>query len=70
MNFDLIIHSMLNSLMTSVVPLDVAINLCFVFINEGQKVLFRFMLATLKLNREVILKQKTKKDFMKTLRSS
>lgn len=47
MNFDLIIHSMLNSLMTSVMPLDVAVNLCFVFLNEGQKVLFRFMLATL-----------------------
>ena len=70
MNFDLIVHSMLNSLMTSVLSLDIAINFCVLFLNEGLKVLFRFILATLSLNRGLILSLKTKKDILTILKNN
>lgn len=64
MNFDLIIHSMLNTMLTSVVPLDVATHILMVFLMEGQKVLFRMMIGCLKLNKPFIKSLPDKKNFL------
>ena len=59
-NFDILVHSMLNSLATCIVPLDIAIHLSFIFLMEGMKSLFRFMYAVIKSNKAFILGLKTK----------
>jgi len=35
MNFDLLVHSMLNSLLTDVLSLDISIHVIFMFLLEG-----------------------------------
>ena len=70
LNFDLIIHSLLNSLMTSILPLDIAINIFMIFLKEGQKALFRFMISVLDLNYKIISKLTTKKDFLITIKTN
>ena len=53
---------MLNSLLTNILPLDLTISICTNFLFEGQKVLYRYTLATLELNKKYILAMTTKKD--------
>jgi hypothetical protein len=44
-------------------PLDVAIPIAINFLFEGVKVLFRYTIAALALNRDLILQVERKKDF-------
>ena len=63
MNFDLLVHYMFNSLLTDIMPLDIAVPIAINFLFEGVKVLFRYTLAALALNRDFILQVQSKKDF-------
>ena len=55
MNFDLLVHYMFNSLLTDIMPLDIAIPIAINFLFEGVKVLFRYTIAAFALNRDFIL---------------
>ena len=68
LNFDLLLHQMLNTLCTCVLPLDLAIHIAFIFIIDGQKTLFRICHALLKLSKNFIVGLQTKKDIMGQLR--
>ena len=54
LNFDLLLHQMLNTLCTCVLPLDLAIHVAFIFVIEGQKALLRVCYAILKLSKPII----------------
>ena len=49
--------------MTEILPLDVAIPIAINFLFEGVKVLFRYTIGALALNRDLILQVERKKDF-------
>ena len=68
LNFDQLIHNMLNSMLTCVLPLDLAIHVTWMFIMEGQKALFRSVYAVLKYSRDVIAAVNTKKDIITKIR--
>ena len=70
LNFDLIVHSLLNSLLTSVVPIDIAADIVLVFLIEGQKTLFRFIISLLRCNKDYINGLETKKDFIFNLQAN
>lgn len=69
-NFDLLIHSMLNSLCTNVVPLDIAIHVVSLFLVEGQKTLFRFMYAAIKCNKDFFVQLESKEELVKKLKAN
>lgn len=52
LNFDVLLHQMLNTLCTCVLPLDLSIHIAFVFVIEGQKTLIRIIYAILKLSKD------------------
>ena len=54
---------MFNSFLTDVMPLDLAIPIAINFLFEGVKVLFRYVIGALALNRDFILQVESKKDF-------
>jgi hypothetical protein len=66
-NFDMLVHSMLTSLTTNIVPLDIALHEAMVFLLEGQKTLFRFVYAVIKCNKDFILGLEDKHDLIKRL---
>ena len=63
---------MLESLLTSVLSLEMAMHTTMCFLVEGQKVLFRFIYAILHLSESFILSHKTRyqntDDFIRVLR--
>ena len=69
-NFDILIHSMLNSLVTCFVPLDIAIHISFIFLMEGMKSIFRFMYSCIKFNKKLILNLNSKKDLIGKIREN
>ena len=69
-NFDILVHSMLNSLATCIIPLDIAIHISFIFLMEGVKSLFRFMYSCIKFNKRLILNLDSKKDLMGKIREN
>jgi hypothetical protein len=66
--FDLLVHSLLGSLCTSVVPLDIALHIASVFLLEGQKSLFRFAYAVIKCNKEWLLNLTSSHELVKRLK--
>jgi len=69
-NFDMLIHQMLNTLCTNIVPLEVALHIATVFLLEGQKTLFRFMYSVIKCNKDFFLALDTKQDLIKKLQEN
>ena len=67
-NFDFLVHSLMNSMLTSVLPLDFAIHLSLTFLMEGQKVLFRVIFGLLEMHRNYLIKTKDNKDFIENFR--
>ena len=67
MNFDLTVHVLLSSLLTNILPLDITIHMVFMFLIEGQKVLFRMIIATLNSCRPFIIDLYDSKQFMTKL---
>ena len=57
-NFDEIVHLMFNSICSIFLPIDIVIDLVFIFLFEGQKSLFRFLYSTLKMNKSFIINLK------------
>ena len=67
-NFDKIVSLLLGTLMTAVVPLDLAIFIVTAYLFEGQKCLIRFTYALLKLGKDELLKHTTKDGLITKLR--
>ena len=64
----MLIHQMLNTLCTCVLPLDLAIHITYIFVIEGQKSLLRIIFAILAINKELFLEIKEKRELMPKLR--
>ena len=67
-NFDLLVHQLLNTLCSCVLPLDISIHIAFTFIIEGQKVLLRYIYAVLALTKDFFASLTVKKDVLGKLR--
>ena len=69
-NFDSLIHSMLNTMLTSVVSLDIATHIMMVFLIEGQQVLFKLMFGCLKVNEEFFFTLYSRDHFLQHIRAN
>lgn len=65
----MLVHQMINTLCTCILPLDLAIHVAFMFVVEGQKMLFRLMYAIIELSKDEIMKLETKTNIMGILRA-
>lgn len=61
---------MLNSLLTNLVPIDIASDIVIVFLVEGQKTLFRFIISLLRYNKDFINSLLTKENFLTNLQAN
>lgn len=61
---------MLNSLLTNLVPIDIASDIVIVFLVEGQKTLFRFIISLLRYNKDFINSLLSKENFLTNLQAN
>ena len=69
-NFDILLHSLFNTALQSVLTLDDSLHVTMLFLLEGQKLLFRLTFAVLKLNHDFLMTVTSKKDLVKRLREN